>query len=582
MDVDAETGQPVRDRPWAPPKSWTAWPLRAALVPPDDFMKRTEDEDEAFTFRRFESETPSSKLEEVVSAAILRCAKEKFRARSFDEAEKPAQENLSIKKEPLSSGNESLSDEAESEDEKMDLGAVAALKQKQGHPSQRSFKPAIATDDDVSYKLIRPSARFILEKLDQTLKILHNARMTSAQDLVDAANASSSEDESLYDEATPGRPSRSRATSRARSVSRASTGTAWVRSRSTSREVGESVSGETPANPAKPKSKRGRKAQSKPREGETEREFLIRRAKEQKKKRPVFPDEDGGGGIPAIEAAKDDAKSSARRQVRGRRESRTGDVDCYWAQKRLARLNLRDWSDVMGAAALAGFAPRVVESATQRCTDLFREGMEMHTVAETPASSGVAGTCTRRYVPGEGVSSRNSDADEENGDIDTRQARSISRKSSAAPIRTVSRAASPGLGKDNEHGQDSPRKRQKRSTSCGSAVGSHYCPHMDCERAYRGFDRPFNLKRHLKLVHGGEGPRKLNLRGLETEDLLGGIHRDGFLEPIQIQKGWRAEDVKKRAKKRPSIKRRRDENSDEEGSGSEESSTGSPSGSEEG
>lgn len=565
-----------------PPKTWAAWPLRVALVPPDDFMKKTEDEDEAFTFRRLQRETPSSKLEEVVSAAILRCAKEKLRTRSFDEedksSQKPAQEKLNAKREPISSGNESCPDEAASEDEKIYTAAVSAAtpKQKKEGPSHKSFKPAIATDDDVSYQIIRPSARSILEKLDQTLTILHNARTTSAQNFVDAANALSSGEESLYDEATSSRPSRSRATSRA------SASTAQARSRSVSREIGESARGETPANPAKPKSNRGRKARSKPREGETEREFLIRRAKEQKKRLPVFTDEDGGNTNTDFETAKDDNKSPARRQGRRRRASRTSEGDSYWAQKRLDRLNLRDWSDVMGAAALAGFAPRVLERATQRCADLFGEGMDMHTIAEATVSSGGTGINTKRYVPGGEISSSESDADDEAGDLDLRQARSISRKSSAAPSRTVSRAASPKLSTENEHGRDSPRKRQKRSASRGSAVGSHYCPHVDCERAYRGFDRLFNLKRHLKLVHDGEGPSELNIKGVETKDLLGGVHRDGFLEPIQVQKGWRAEDVKKRAKKQTAIKRRRDESLEDKRAQPEESSTESPSGSEEG
>lgn len=580
MDIDADTGQPVLNRPWAPPKTWSAWPLRVALVPPDDFMKRTEDEDEAFTFRRLEREAPSSKLEEIVSAAILRCAKDKFRMRSFDEApkpsQKPSQEDLGIKREPVSSGNEPWPDQADSEDEKIGLDAVSAAtpKQKKGGPPQRSYKPAVATDDDASYQVIRPSARSILEKLDQTLTILHNARMTSAQNLVDAANASSSGDESLYDEATPGRNSRSRATSRA------SFNTARARSRSTSQEVRESARGETPANPATPKSNRGRKAHSKPRHGETEREFLIRRAKEQKKKRPVFSDADGGDANTAVGAAKDDAKSPTPRRGRRRRASRTGKGSNYWAQKRLERLNLRDWSDVMGAAALAGFSPRVVERATQRCADLFGEGMDMHTIAEATASSGGAGINTKRYLPGGEISSSESDADNEDGDLDLRQARALNRMSSAAPSRTASRDASPNLSTEDEHGRDSPRKRQKRSVSRGSAVGSHYCPHVDCERAYRGFERPFNLNRHLKLVHNEEVPSEGNTKGVATEDLLGGVHRDGFLEPIRIQRGWRAKDVKKRARKRSPLKRPRDKNSEEEGSELEGSSTESPSGSE--
>lgn len=575
MDIDAWTGQPVSDSPWAPPKKWTAWPLRAGLLPPDDFVKRTEDEDEAFTFRRVElEEAPSSKLEQVVSAAILRCAKDNFRKRTFNDAQTPAQEKVNIKKEALLSANESSPDEEDSE-EKMDLGenSAASSRRKKEDASQMTFRPAIATDDDLSYEIIRPSARSILQKLDQTLTVLHNTRVTSTQNLVDAAEVTSSEDEYLYDEATPRRHSRSRASSRA------SAGTAMARSRSASTGAGEISHAEMPTITAKERSNRGRRLEAKPRKGETEREFLLRRAKEQKKKQPMFPDEESGGDGNSTTAAElEDAKSPAygreQRERLRRRRSRPGPEDIYWIKKRLARLNLRDWSDVMGAAALAGFSPRVVKKATQRCADLFGEGMDIHTIPETTATSSHAGDIkTRRYLPGGEISSE-SEAEEEDGGLDLVQARSISRMSSAVP----SRAAS--LDSDGESARDSPsRKRQKRSTSRGSAVGHHYCPHADCERAYRGFARGFNLKRHMKLVHGGgesSGSGEVKTQRVVTEtDLLDGVHRDGFLEPIRVQKGWRVEHGRKRERKQPPVKGRRDESPDQEdtGFGSKEDSS---------
>lgn len=599
-------------------------------MPPDEFMKRTEDEDEAFTFRRVETEAPSSKLEEVMTAAILRAAKEKFRTRRLDETS-PESEEATVKEEPLSQ-NESRSNEHESEDEgaeDIDGVSTARSKQAKGKKQQKSFKPAIATDDDLSYGLIQPSSRSILEKLDRTLTILHNARMTSAPSFLDSADPPSSEDESLYDEAAPSRRSRSRTASqvpeRAHSGSR-------TRSHSTSRM---SVTSDRPTS-AKPKSTRGRKAQSKPREGESEREFLIRRAKEQKKKLPVFSDDEAGGGTTT-------APESARSPRTPRRQrNRTGDGD-HWMQKRLERLKLRDWSDIMGAAALAGFDPRIVERATQRCADLFGQGMDMHTVIETAAGSGDAGVETKRYLPGDAMPSSDSDTEDEN-ESELRQSSSMSRLSSVAPSkvtsRATSRAASPGSRDGESHGRESPRKRQKRSRSrpltpgpyycphanCdrahrsfdrwpnlrrhlrsvhrevsesegedegstgraekgeldGSRTGLHHCPHLDCARAYRGFDRPSNLKRHLKLVHGTEHVGEIKATKEEMDDFLGGVHRDGFLEPIRVQRGWRAEDTKERAKKKPTKKRRRDEgpDDDDEPVAGDGSSTASPSGSE--
>lgn len=553
--IDAETGQPVVQRePWAPPKGWTSWPLGAHLVPSDDFMKRTEDEDEAFTFRRLERGFPSAKLEEVVSANILRFAKEKFSKRRLGETP-PSSAGVKVKLEHLSSENESVPSEAEYEDEGEVDGASGGQPQRRTRVPMTTFKPAVATDDDVSYELIQPSARSILEKLDRTLSILHNARMTSTQNLIESAD-SSSEDDVEHDE----EPHRSRHTSRASS--------GGARSRSMPR-TSTTGGGETTTATEGKKSNRGRPPKYVQREGESEQDFLIRRAKAQKKKQPARLDgEAGDGETTAAEGQKSPRKRRQRRTKR--RESMTEDRE-YWMQKNLERLNLRDWSDVMGAAALAGFSPKVIARATQRCANLFGQAMDMHTVNETAISTGDTGIETTRYEPGNAAPPSSSESEHED-DLEIRQARSISRQSAGvAPSRAVSSAVSDG---EDERGE-SPRKRQKRSSSRGTAAGQHYCPHADCPRALKGFGRPFNLKRHLKLVHGGESVEEdKSTPSVEEDDLDGGVHRDGFLEPVRIQKGWRAEDTRKRAKRRTARKRQRNELSGEDdGSESGESSS---------
>ncbi|KUI62022.1 hypothetical protein VP1G_09159 [Cytospora mali] len=557
-DIDAGTGRPVRREPWAPPKGWTAWPLGAHLVPPDDFMKKTEDEDEAFTFRRLQRETPSSKLEEVISANVLKFAKEKFSKRHLSETP-PSSASAKVKPEPLSSGDESPTSEAESEDGgEMDLdGASGDQPQLKTRPPVRTFKPVVATDDDVSYGLIRPSARSILEKLDKTLSILHNSRMTSAQNLMDSAESSSEDDDEEMH--------------RSRRTSRASSGRA--RSRRISRT--STKGGETTQTAEVKKTNRGRPPKYVQKEGESEHDFLLRRAKAQKKKLPGHLDsEDENGETTAAEGQK-----SPRKRRRGRvrrRESMTEDRE-YWIQKKLERFNLRDWSDVMGAAALAGFSPEVIARATQRCANLFGQGMEMHTVNETVALSGETGIKTTRYEPGNAVPPSSSESGSEHEDLDIRQARSISRHSGVVP----SKAASPVLSDEEDEGGESPKKRQQRSSSRGAATGQHYCPHADCSRALKGFSRLFNLKRHLKLVHGGDSVEDVKATPMEDDGLERGVHHDGFLEPVRIQKGWRTEDIRKRAKKKIAKKRQRhdssgeDDESGSEDSDSEESETGS-------
>lgn len=479
-EVAAAAAAGTAKKTWAPPKSWTAWPLQAGLVPPDDLMKRTEDEDDAFTYRRAERAAPSRQLEEVVSAAVLRCARDRFRERQLDGARQGANDDETVNQKPVSSRNNSASSEAasESEDEDGDIAMSAKSPPARGKAVERTYKPAVATDDDVSYALIRPSTRAILSKLEQTLTILHKARETSSRtvDNSAASSAAASETED-FSQDEPARSGRRRA--RARSHSSES----FVAStnRSTSRDA--------TASPSKPKSNRGRKPAAAPREGETEREFLIRRAKEQKKARPVFSDEEENGG---------ESTSAGKSKTRGRRPAARkrnfnadGDEEEeeFWIGKKLDRFRLRDWSDVMGAAALAGFDAKVIERATQRCANLFGQGMEMYIVSED------TGVTTRRYVPGQVVLSSKSDGEQE-------QEGDQGRHSSRAHSRAMSLVS----GDDEDHdgregrGMESPRKRQKRGSL--SFLESGYCHYAGCERATRSFAKPGNLRRHLRTVHG--------------------------------------------------------------------------------
>lgn len=552
---DAETGQPVNSS-WAPPKAWTAWPLRPHLLPPDDFMKQTNDTDDAFTFRRVEREYPSKRLEEEVSAATLRSAKERVQQRNLVGA--------------ASSDNELVSglgdsDDKEQQDTDSDDPSNAALQ-------SRLLQPAVATNDDVSYELIQPSTRSILQRLDHVLTVLHNTRMASAQNLFDPAASSSSEDEEdFYNEATPSRNLRSR--SRA-TTSRGETSTDDAHPHNLS-DMPSKDGGTTITPAARKKSNRGRKPALVPREGESEREFLIRRAKIQKKKLPVFSDgDDEGVKEEAAETAAESTEASSLRRGRrrgqsNRRERRpwaTSHAE-YWQQKRLERLHLRDWSDILGAAALAGFSPKVIARATQRCANLFGQGMEMHTIGDSVIASSTTtnanGVDTKRYVPGEAVPDTSSESDDEDDSIEIYQARSMSRHSSMAPSRAFFPRAietSAGESQQEDERRQPPKKRQKRSQSLKAAVAQHYCPHRVCERAVKGFDRVYNLKRHIDLVHQGQKQVANDEAKQDEEEMYGGVCRDGFLEPIRMQRGWRAEDTAARARRTPQKKRLRDEN----------------------
>lgn len=494
-------------------------------------MKKTEDEDEAFTFRRPDGSTPRSRLEEIVSATTLRFAKERLRERGITESTHQGGDST-VKEEPLSSEYESQPSEKGDDDENeeiMDIEQQSEGRQrrKQKNP-ERTFKPVVATDDDISYDLIRSSTRGILDKLDDTLTVLHNARMTSAQHLVSSGESASESEDTQAHHQRPYQLSPSQQSSRAGSSPERSP-------RKPRMPTGDEAGGVVK------KSNRGRPRKYVQREHESERDFLIRRGKALKGKY-ILPATDADDDDGATTTAGESQNSPRKREPGRKRHRETNEDTEYRTHKKLERSKLRDWSDVMGAAALAGFSPDVVARATQRCANLFGQGMEMHKINETAASSGATGVETTTYQPGGEMPSSSSE-DQDLGGLDLPQARSMSRHSSAAP----SRMGSPAPDEEGDAEGPSPNKSQKRATSRGK--GQHYCPYADCERATDGFDRPFNLKRHMKLVHGQESLEVAEKKEIDTHDMIGGVHRDGFLEPIRVQKGWRAEDTKKRAPK---------------------------------
>ncbi|KAG8159764.1 hypothetical protein KVR01_010401 [Diaporthe batatas] len=527
-DVDAETGEPVRNEPWAPPKTWTAWPLPTHLLPPDDFMSKTEDEDEVFTIRRPEDQRPSARLEEIISATTLRFAKERLRQRGFTESSHEDDDGT-VKAELLSS--EAESQPGESADDSQDEEAVDGGEQPEGRRQgkqnvpAKTFRPVVSTDDDLSYDLIRPSTRRILDNLDNTLTVLHNARMTSAQTLEESEEPSSESDNESRQSSQP--------------VS--------------SPERSPSKSPRMPAGDGSPtkKSNRGRPRKYVQMEGESERDFEIRRARALKGKVRLPPTEAGGG------SQSGSPRKRASPQKRQRDDTAEDHDRDYLVQKKLDRLRPRDWSDVLGAAALAGFPPDVVARATQRCANLFGQGMDMHRIDGNAAPSGASGLKTTTYRPGGEVPPGDSEAEDGIGGLDhRRQAPSRSRDTSAgdtsaAPSRTRSPTSD---DEDSGEGEVSPKKEQPRKPAKSKGKkGQHFCPFPDCERATVGFDRPFNLKRHMNLVHGEDTPPDASeeAEAAPADDMLDGIHRDGFLQPIRVQKGWRAEDTKKRAARNP-------------------------------
>ncbi|KAK2030168.1 RNA polymerase I-specific transcription initiation factor [Colletotrichum zoysiae] len=535
-DADKPLEEIVDSGEWRPPSLWTAWPMNPRTVPGDDFLKETHDEDDDFTVRSEQAQLPSTALEEELTATILRQAKERFqrRQRKYQENEAARAQDESAHE---TTGPSSPS-AASFDDEKDVLADEEANKEEPGEDAgapkrAKTYEAVVSANDDLSAGLLRPSVRHILSTLDNTLTALHNARLAGLSYMTDSSASATEGDAS---EASDG-------VSVTSAASRASSATRRRR-----KGAPRSKAPRTPEPERSSTGKRGRPRKAVvPLPGETEKEMKIRIAREQKKRIPFSSDEednDGKEGEGVRKEAETEAETSRSRSPRKKRDlppEARAEARIRARESMLGSWGLRDWSDVIGAASLAGFKPEVVARAAQRCADLFGQGMEMQTLLEGPSSERPKPQRTR-YLPGSRRQSPSSSSSDSEVDRPALRRRVASRQGSLA------RDSVPPSDSDAPRGRGSRTPSRGRSTSRTSSVGLFFCPVAGCQRAADGFGRKTNLQRHVARVHPGQA---VEVGDVESEDeMFGAVHVDGFLKPIRARKGWRAEDAGTRKRKR--------------------------------
>lgn len=492
------------------------------------------EEEEGETFRRVEKGGFGREMEEEVAAAMLRVAKERFRSRRLDEVAEKAVASLEhgsmeesdielpvIKGEPQSGVEEDDEDKegeegAEMETTKSDAPRKARRQQRVESPG---LVPVVSADDELSYELLRPLARHILTQLDNTLTVLHNARVAGID------YRSGSQEEEVVEEATKPK----------------------TLTRRPKRKFGLSDDDTDSAVPPRPSS---RKIElHTPENGETEREMRVRLARKYHRRIPRFSDEEGEATAAGRSTPKKNLKVTT--PAMAKTPPRQPDSDIHRG-RRLNDWALRDWSDVLGAAAMAGFPPNVIARATQRCADLFGQGMQFNTLAEEPATGRGRKSRTTRYVPGESAPPTSDEEDEEEEGY----------RSEAEQIRAVSRASSVILdGSSSDEAAQSAtsrgsRRSSRRSYSTGPSVVRLYCPHASCSGAINGFARRFNLRKHLAVVHGKNPEAVSDDDQDDLDEVHGAVHVDGFLKPIRPRKGWRGRDAQPSVGRRQKRRRR--------------------------
>lgn len=589
QDVNTETGLPVPASHWLPPRGWTAWPMARDQVPSDGFMRKADDAPGELTIRRpamEEENAPSMALQEAVAAVALRLAKDKFCARPFededvaaafaayedgaghdnddidedDDTMEPEQSSAaestrarsrsraaSVKRESRDSGQKQRVLQEDMEDSDYEGAATRPL-------SGRQLQPAVIADDEQAYDLLRPCVRHILSKLDATLHVLHNTKNAAANHQSESeSDMSEASDASTKSPRAPGkrkvgRPRRALELRAKRSQSReASQGPNPERGRSASRGPSQSEGQDT-----QPVKKLGRPRKSYPRhEGETEKQFIIRIARLRKEPIPFFSDDSHSDTGPHTDAS--EGKSKRRRYTRRRpprlREPSTdvganSDGKHSQRQKSRARLGLRDWRDVLGAAAVAGFPQQVLDRAARRCADLFGQSLELRTLHEGAAEL----DRLVRYEPGMPAAA-GSDLESDGGDEEARA-------QAQRHVRSASVTSTEARGRSRSSSRAPSRGRERSRSRSSATIGQFFCSVRDCPRNLEGFARRANLLRHLKTVHRIEGDALL--MDVDSEDeMAGAVHVDGFLKPIKTRPGWRGVNARAASSPRKRVRRGR-------------------------
>lgn len=157
---------------------------------------------------------------------------------------------------------------------------------------------------------------------------------------------------------------------------------------------------------------------------------------------------------------------------------------------------LRDWSEVLGVAAMMGWPPAVVMRTAKRCSALFGEDMAFQQFNEgtvKPIEEDKAQDV--QYMESESESEP-----EPKSPTPPRISRQSSKnpRSRASSVRheSTSRPASPATADNAERKGKGQHRKQDL-----------VCPFKSCRRHVNGFSRTWNLNLHMKRVHPGHRPR---------------------------------------------------------------------------
>ena len=203
------------------------------------------------------------------------------------------------------------------------------------------------------------------------------------------------------------------------------------------------------------------------------------------------PEQSNSASDYGAQFAKDDALDSeaspspTMRRKRSRSES-TADEDDVSNTRDWSRAGLMDWSEVLGIAAVKGWDQKALARTAQRCATLFGESMSFLPFHEDLAIETAANHI--QYTPS-----------------------------------TISAPGSSTIG--------APRPTRRPYWQAGAIR----CPHTDCYGYHKDFKTSYRVIEHCTRLHGYD-PRSNDSDNEERTH--GGVHIDGFLQPITAKQGW--------------------------------------------
>ncbi|KAK4990120.1 N-terminal acetyltransferase [Elasticomyces elasticus] len=516
-----ENGENVNH--WLPQTMWTAWPLEPGIVPRSDGRFGENDSDrelDLWSFKKQEDWKPSRELEDEMTALILSSAMVQWHSREWKQDEVKRHVYLAAKADiqtnttvddgssmhlksrstsravsQQSSGALSAASTATGSDE--NDSDVVIENEHNSMPTEPypdwSSRPVPLADDQKARRILQPTVRHELQNIDNLLMGLHRNRQNHC-----------------------------RRKKEPRSTGRQS-------SRSMTRVASE------------PLDKGAIDRTTRPPKERNVVEYSIYAASDQS-----TASEDTNNGSPTSQSSifSEQPKSHKRRASR--------------SYVREQKAHLQDWSEVLGIASMVGWDTSVIERAASRCAALFGEGMSFRTL-----QPGCIDRTTEALKEGRPETIPPLDlSDDDTSEVGMTLGNPLVCPHESCPRHKLPYQQRGHLLRHLRRGHDNLDPRG-RTILYDWDPPILTCPHTDTHctvaRSGRIYPERHRLIEHMQKSHDYdprfESPppvgvtRKVKLTPMvsETEEdednfLVGGVHNDGFMQPIRAKPGARGSD----------------------------------------